>query len=130
MYPPLEDDLYSYHHSARYRSFNPPPQTEDDVLMVIITAIQEISKNNMLFTAADIWPGNMDETPPIWPPKAGHIRKMYAFTQLYEEFPMATEVCLVRGTTELTIDSILVRKKWTGEGADRECWTPLKKWLL
>jgi hypothetical protein len=43
---------------------------------------------------------------------------------------MATEISIVRGTIELTTDKILVRKKWRGRGADKEPWTPIKKWLL
>jgi hypothetical protein len=102
----------------------------DDLIHMVIKAIRELSKDHMLFAASGIWPHNLDETTPIWPGNAGRGRKLYAFTQQFEEFPLATEICVARGTVTLTTDHILVRKKWKGRTACAEPWTPLKSWLL
>jgi hypothetical protein len=56
----------------------------------------------------------LDTDPPLWPgPAKGATgrRKLYAFTQAFEEFPLAAEILIPRGTKELKVDKILVRNK-------------------
>ena len=122
--------MFASHRDYRYTLNGPPRQMNDALIRMVIKAIRELSKDHMLFAAAGIWPHNLDETLPIWPGHAGGARKLYAFTQLFEEFPMATEIRVARGTTTLTTDNTQIRKKWKGKGADREPWTELKRWLL
>lgn len=55
---------------------------------------------------------------------------MYVFTQAPVEFPILTEVTIVRGTSTLTVDKILVRNKLKAKDAHKQRWIPLKDWLL
>ena len=130
MYPPPENKMFTSHRDYRYTLNGPPRQMNDALIRMVIKAIRELSKDHMLFAATRIWPHNLDETLPIWPGHAGGAVKLYAFTQSFEEFPMATEIRVARGTTTLTTDNVQIRKKWKGKGADREPWTELKRWLL
>ncbi|KAL1801663.1 hypothetical protein ACET3X_002005 [Alternaria dauci] len=107
MYPPPDDKLGTTHREYRYTFKGPPRQMDDPLIRMIIRTIRKLSKDHMLVAAAEIWPHNLDETPPIWPGRAGGATKLYAFTQLFEEFPLAAEICVARGTTTLTAEDIL-----------------------
>ena len=130
MFPPPNDKLRTLHGDYRYQFRGPPHQMNDEVVRMAIGLIHELSKQDMIFGAAGFRIHNMDSTHPIWPcPGSGAI-KLYAFQQALEEFPIATEITICRGARELTTDNILVWKKWRGELAKAERWTPLKEWLL
>ena len=130
MLPPPKDKLDTSHKEYRYELKAPPRQMDDEVVKIIIKAIQYLNKKRMMFAAANFWPHNMDETRPLWPGRAKSARKLYAFTQTFVEFPLAAEVTLLRGTIELTPDKILVRNKRPGKDEDKQPWTPLIHWLL
>jgi len=130
MFPPPEDKLQTTQEEYRYEFTGPPRQRDDQVIQLMIKVIQFLNKRHMLFAAANVWPHALDTSPPLWPGRAKGANKLYAFTQAFEEFPLAAEVTILRGALELTPGKVFVRRKGQGQDGHQQPWTPLIHWLL
>ncbi|KAF2130663.1 hypothetical protein P153DRAFT_356391 [Dothidotthia symphoricarpi CBS 119687] len=95
MFPPPEDKFDTLHGEYRYEMNGSPSQMSDEVVRTIINTIRELSKDHMYVAVAGIRVHNMDVTPPLWPVRTGRATKLYAFSQHFDEFPVATEVSIL-----------------------------------
>jgi hypothetical protein len=133
MFPPPEDNLRTTQAEYRYEFRGAPRQKNDEVIQMMTKVSQFLNKRHIVFAAADVWPHAFDTDPPLWPcPAKGakDKRKLYAFTQAFEEFPLAAEILIPRGTKELNVDKTLVRNKRPNTTKEELAWTPLIHWLL
>ncbi|KAF1831942.1 hypothetical protein BDW02DRAFT_605237 [Decorospora gaudefroyi] len=75
-FPPPEDKRFTIHFEYRYKFPAPPKQKNDDLICMVIKAIRELSRDNMLLAASGIWPHAMNSTLPIWPGQANGATKI------------------------------------------------------
>ncbi|KAF2243930.1 hypothetical protein BU26DRAFT_569821 [Trematosphaeria pertusa] len=125
LYPPPVNKLRAWKGEYRYQLKGPPRQN-DPVLRLIHRTIKEVSKEDMVVSAAGITVHNLSPGPPIWPLSLKNAQcpiKLYAVKQWFEEFPSVLPVSVIdRGSPfPLTVDKILVEV----EGK----WKPFKEWL-
>jgi hypothetical protein len=128
MFPAPRDKLDTTHREHRYKLDGPPRQTNDLVIQMVIRTILVLRKKHMLFAVSNVWVHTLDSKI-LWPNRGPGTRKLYAFTQALEEFPLATEVRVINYDSVLTPDNIHIRK--CNEVATHgEHWTPLRQCLL
>jgi hypothetical protein len=128
MFPAPRDKLDTTHREYRYKLDGPPHQANDQVIQMVIRTILALRKKHMLFAVSNVWVHTLDSKI-LWPNRGPGTRKLYAFTQALEEFPLPTEVRVINYDSVLTPDNIHIRK--CNEVATHgEDWTPLRQWLL
>lgn len=125
-YPPPKDTLHLLKNEYQY----PLPQIrrqDDPVLRTMCEAIDELSKEHMLFAATSITVRNLTLSPVIWPSTRENIgwsSKLYTFKERLEEFPLTVRVSITERDFDLLLTADMIRVLIRGE------WKPLKTWLL
>jgi hypothetical protein len=128
LFPPPTNKLETHHRDYRYKLSGTPRQRDNEVIKVIMKAIFELRKKQTVFAAANIWPHTLDDK--LHGPNSGRgARKLYAFTQTLEEFPLATEVKMTNFDSDLTSANIRIRQCKQNDTQEQP-WSSLQRWLV